>query len=102
MTPRTETVVVSTLLSDPPPPVVTGPVAESLVRALHLVDRPRDVKAERDYADSVAAGYVTLPAGCSIPTPLPSADELNTVWSELQAHPLDRARFRALFSGGAK
>ncbi|MGH3585034.1 MAG: hypothetical protein ACRDQ0_01820 [Pseudonocardia sp.] len=49
MTPRTETVVVSTLLSDPPP-VITGVVAESLIRSLHLVDP--------DYQDTVAAGYV--------------------------------------------
>ncbi|MFD5875649.1 hypothetical protein [Streptomyces sp. NPDC060322] len=49
MTPRTETVVVSTLLSDPPP-VITGLVAESLIRSLHLGDP--------DYEDTVAAGYV--------------------------------------------
>lgn len=82
MTPRTETVAVSHYLADTP--VITGAVAVSLIRSLRL-DRPRDLKAERDYADSVAAGYVTLPAGCSIPKPdpLPTADELNTIWAEL-------------------
>ncbi|MFJ3084650.1 hypothetical protein ACIPJG_33540 [Streptomyces halstedii] len=49
MTPRTETVVVSHLLSDPPP-TITGPVATSILRSLHLVDP--------DYADTVASGYV--------------------------------------------
>lgn len=49
MTPRTETVVVSSLLTDPPP-VITGLVAESLIRSLHLVDP--------DYADTEASGYV--------------------------------------------
>ncbi|MFE0692841.1 hypothetical protein [Streptomyces sp. NPDC058869] len=82
MTPRTETVAVSHYLCDTP--VITGPVANTLVRSLHL-DRPRDLKAERDYADSVAAGYVTLPAGCSIPKPAPllTADDLNNLWAEL-------------------
>lgn len=82
MTPRTETVTVSHYLCDTP--VITGPVADTLVRSLHL-DRTRDLKAERDYADSVAAGYVTLPAGCSIPkpAPLPTADDLNNRWAEL-------------------
>lgn len=80
MTPRTQTAVISSLLSDPPP-VVTGPVAESLVRSLHLVDRPRDLKVERNYADSVASGYVSLPAGYSIPAPEPTADELNSRWA---------------------
>ena len=100
MTPRTETVAVSHLLCDDAPPVITGPVAEALVRSLHLVDRPRDMKAERDYADSVTAGYVTLPVGCSIPKPepLPSADELNTVWSELASNPLDGGFSRCLNS----
>ena len=49
MTPRTETVVVSTLLSDPPP-VITGLVAHSIVRTLRLVDP--------DYQDTVDSGYV--------------------------------------------
>ncbi|WP_329616407.1 hypothetical protein OG209_05500 [Streptomyces sp. NBC_01383] len=49
MTPRTETAVVSHLLSDPPP-VITGLVATSIVRSLHLVDL--------DYQDTVDAGYV--------------------------------------------
>lgn len=44
---RTEAVV-SALLSDPPP-TITGPVAQSLVRALDL---------DPGYADTVAAGYV--------------------------------------------
>ncbi|WP_030917484.1 hypothetical protein [Streptomyces sp. NRRL B-24720] len=48
MTPRTETVIVSTLLSDPPP-VITGPVAQSIVRALGL---------DPNYADSLARGFV--------------------------------------------
>jgi hypothetical protein len=48
MTPRTETVIVSTLLSDPPP-VITGPVAQSIVRSLGL---------DLDYADSLARGFV--------------------------------------------
>lgn len=48
MTPRTETVVVSTLLSDPPP-VITGPVATSIVRSLGL---------DPNYADSHARGFV--------------------------------------------
>ncbi|WP_406325869.1 hypothetical protein OG784_13055 [Streptomyces sp. NBC_01617] len=48
MTPRTETVVVSTLLSDPPP-VITGPIATALVRSLDL---------DPNYADSVACGFV--------------------------------------------
>lgn len=37
MTPRTETVAVS--------PVITGPVADTLVRSLHL-DRPRGLNAQ--------------------------------------------------------
>ncbi|WP_089117055.1 hypothetical protein [Streptomyces sp. SS07] len=88
MTPRTETVAVSHYLCDTP--VITGPVADTLVRSLHL-DRPRDLNAERNYADSVAAGYVTLPAGCSIPgpEPVPTAHELNSIWAELAPNPLD-------------
>ncbi|MCQ1575457.1 hypothetical protein [Streptomyces parvus] len=86
MTPRTETVAVSHYLCDTP--VITGPVANTLVRSLHL-DRPRDLKAEQNYADSVAAGYVTLPAGCSIPGPEPTAHELNSIWAELAPNPLD-------------
>ncbi|NEB42339.1 hypothetical protein [Streptomyces sp. SID14515] len=49
MTPRTETVTVSHLLCDAPP-VITGEVANTLVRSLRLVDR--------DYQDTVDAGYV--------------------------------------------
>ncbi|MEU0355699.1 hypothetical protein [Streptomyces cyaneofuscatus] len=49
MTPRTETVTVSHLLCDAPP-LITGPVATSIVRSLNLVDR--------DYQDTVDAGYV--------------------------------------------
>ncbi|WP_097982861.1 hypothetical protein [Streptomyces sp. f150] len=86
MTPRTETVAVSHYLCDTP--VITGPVADTLVRSLRL-DRPRNLKAERDYAASVDAGYVTLPAGCSIPGPEPTAHELNSIWAELAPHPLD-------------
>ncbi|WP_405461512.1 hypothetical protein OG786_29055 [Streptomyces sp. NBC_00101] len=48
MTPRTETVVVSTLLTNPPARI-TGPVATPLIRSLGL---------DRDYEDTVAAGYV--------------------------------------------
>lgn len=82
MTPRTETVAVSHYLCDTP--VITGPVANTLIRSLRL-DRPRDLNAERDYADSVTSGYVTLPAGFSIPgpEPVPTADELNSIWAEL-------------------
>ncbi|MFD5208477.1 hypothetical protein ACFWNF_16305 [Streptomyces anulatus] len=83
MTPRTETAAVSHYLVDTP--VITGPVADTLVRSLHL--RPRDLKAERDYADSVTSGYVTLPAGCSIPGPEPTADELNRMWADLAPIP---------------
>ncbi|MFJ7525201.1 hypothetical protein ACIQ1S_09760 [Streptomyces griseus] len=88
MTPRTETVAVAHYLAVSP--VITGPVADTLVRSLHL-DRPRDLKAERDYRDSVAAGYITLPADCSIPKPdpVPTAHELNAIWAELAPHPLD-------------
>ncbi|MFI1525433.1 hypothetical protein [Streptomyces griseus] len=86
MTPRTETVAVAHYLVDTP--VITGPVADTLVRSLHL-DRPRDLNAERDYRDSVAAGYVTLPAGCSIPGPESTAHDLNSVWAELTPSPLD-------------
>lgn len=77
-----ETVTVSHYLCDTP--VITGPVANTLIRSLHL-DRPRDLNAERDYADSVTSGYVTLPAGCSIPRPdpVPTADELNRMWADL-------------------
>ena len=49
MTPRTETVVLSSILSDPPP-TITGPVAESVIRSLRLRDP--------DYEATVAAGYV--------------------------------------------
>lgn len=89
MTPRTETVAISHLLCDDAPPVITGPVATSLVHSLHLVDRPRDLRAERNYADS--ADYTSLPDGCSIPKPkpLPTADELNSIWADLAPSPLD-------------
>lgn len=50
MTPRTETVAVSHLLCDDAPPLITGAVANTLVRSLRLVDP--------DYQDTVAAGYV--------------------------------------------
>ncbi|MCX4605413.1 hypothetical protein OG402_33650 [Streptomyces anulatus] len=100
MTPRTETVAVSHYLCDSP--VITGPVADTLVRSLHL-DRPRDLKAERDYADSVTSGYVTLPAGCAIPGPAPTADELNSIWAELATNPLDgcQSALRGFQMGGA-
>lgn len=105
MTPRTETVAVSHLLCDDAPPVITGPVADTLVRSLKLTDRPRDLKAERDYADSKARGFVPPhPDGCSIPEPdpLPTAHELNSVWAELAPNPLDG--FQSVlrgFRGGA-
>ena len=102
MTPRTVTVAMSHLLCDDAPPVITGPVAESLIRSLRLIDRPRDLKAERDYADSEASGYISLPAGCSIPKPEPTADELNVLWSELNPSPLDRSAFRAITAGGTQ
>ncbi|MET4670750.1 hypothetical protein [Streptomyces sp. PvR018] len=86
MTPRTETVAVSHLLCDDAPPVITGAVADTLVRSLRL-DRPRDLNAERNYADSVTSGYVSLPAGCSIPGPEPTADELNRLWADLAPTP---------------
>lgn len=102
MTPRTETVAVSHYLCDSP--VITGPVADTLVRSLRL-DRPRDLKAERDYADTVTAGYVTFPAGCSIPgpDPLPTADELNSIWAELAPNLLDGCQsvLRSFQMGGA-
>lgn len=88
MTPRTETVTVSHYLCDTP--VITGEVADTLVRSLRL-DRPRDLKAERDYAATEDEGYINLPAGCSIPKPdpVPTADELNSIWAELAPSPLD-------------
>ncbi|MEU0979104.1 hypothetical protein ABZ488_07775 [Streptomyces griseus] len=88
MTSRTETVAVSHYLVDTP--VITGPFADTLVRSLHL-DRPRDLKAERDYAATEDEGYITLPADCSIPkpAPVPTAHELNAIWAELAPHPLD-------------
>lgn len=86
MTPRTETVAVSHLLCDDAPPLITGVVADTLVRSLRL-DRPRDLNAERDYADSVTSGYVSLPVGCSIPGPEPTADELNRLWADLAPAP---------------
>ncbi|MFE7237257.1 hypothetical protein [Streptomyces sp. NPDC057580] len=49
MTPRTDIVTVSHLLSDPPP-VITGPVATSIVRSLRLIDP--------NYQATVDAGYV--------------------------------------------
>lgn len=101
MTPRTETVTVSHYLCDTP--VITGAVADTLVRSLRL-DRPRDLKAERDYADSVTSGYVTLPAGCSIPKPVPTADELNSIWADLSPTPLDgfQSILRSSQKGGAR
>lgn len=48
MTPRTETVTVSHLLSDAPP-LITGPIAQSLIRSLNL---------DPDYKATVDAGYV--------------------------------------------
>ncbi|MGY4931613.1 hypothetical protein ACWD7T_10910 [Streptomyces sp. 900116325] len=83
MTPRTATVTSELLTALP---AAAGPL---LLRSLGLVDRPRDLKAERDYADSVAHGYITLPAGCSIPTPEPTAEQLNRVWDDLAPCPLD-------------
>lgn len=82
MTPRTETVAVSHYLCDTP--VITGPVADTLVRSLRL-DRPRDLKAERDYAATEDEGYINLPAGCSIrkPDTVPTADDLNDLWAEI-------------------
>lgn len=104
MTPRTETVAVSHLLCDAPP-VITGAVAVSLVRSLRL-DRPRDLKAERDYADTETEGYISLPAGYSIrkPDPLPTADELNSIWAELAPNPLDGSQsiLRSFQKGGAR
>ncbi|MFJ8871042.1 hypothetical protein ACIRD6_35485 [Streptomyces sp. NPDC102473] len=50
MTPRTETVAISHLLCDDAPPVITGPVAESLIRSLRLIDP--------DFQDTEASGYV--------------------------------------------
>ncbi|MEU0098184.1 hypothetical protein [Streptomyces sp. NPDC006267] len=104
MTPRTETVTVSHYLCDTPP-LITGPVANTIIRSLRL-DRPRDLKAERDYADTVTSGYVTLPADCSIPRPdpVPTADELNSIWAELAPNPLDGAQsiLRNLQKDGAR
>lgn len=57
MTRRTTTAVVSELLSDLPdaPPEARDQIAPQLLRALGLTKR------ERDYADTVAAGYVETP-----------------------------------------
>ncbi|WP_326739094.1 hypothetical protein [Streptomyces sp. NBC_01022] len=68
----------------------------ALVRSLGLVERPRDLKAERDYADSVASGYVTLPADCSIPAPEPTPELLNSIWDDLAPCPLDGGLTRLL------
>ncbi|MFJ9985371.1 hypothetical protein ACIQUD_15285 [Streptomyces globisporus] len=102
MTPRTETVAVSHYLCDTP--VITGPVADTLVRSLQL-DRPRDLKAEQDYAATEDEGYITLPADCSIPKPdpaptAPTAHELNSIWAELAPTPLDGFATR-IGKGGA-
>ncbi|MDQ0792056.1 hypothetical protein [Streptomyces sp. B1I3] len=94
---RPEVTVTSELLNVlPEAPVEAREIAEPLLlRGLGLIDRPRDLKAERDYADSVDAGYVALPAGCSIPQPTPqpiptpTADELNSIWAELAPNPMD-------------
>lgn len=81
----------------PDAPAETRNAAGSaLVRSLGLVERPRDPKAERDYADSVASGYVTLPAGCSIPAPEPTAELLNSIWDGLAPCPLDGGLTRLL------
>ncbi|MGW1696498.1 hypothetical protein [Streptomyces sp. NPDC002399] len=57
MTLRTTTAVVSELLTDLPaaPAETRDLVAPQLLRALELT------KAERDYKDTVAAGYVETP-----------------------------------------
>ncbi|MGW2594835.1 hypothetical protein ACWCXC_31845 [Streptomyces sp. NPDC001515] len=68
----------------------------ALVRSLGLVDRPRDLKAERDYADSVASGYVTLPAGCAIRPPEPTPEQLNSIWDDLAPDPLGGGLTRLL------
>lgn len=68
----------------------------ALVRSLGLVNRPRDLRAERNYADSVDSGYVTLPAGCSIPAPEPTPELLNSVWEDLAPSPLDGGLTRLL------
>ncbi|TXS48902.1 hypothetical protein [Streptomyces sp. OR43] len=73
----------------------------ALVRSLGLVDRPRDLKAERDYADSVASGYVSLPAGCSIPAPEPTPELLNSIWDDLAPCPLDGGLTRFLDEAAA-
>ncbi|MFF1843102.1 hypothetical protein ACFVW9_15315 [Streptomyces sp. NPDC058217] len=55
---RTTTAVVSELLSDLPdaPPATRAQIAPQLLRALGLT------KEQRDYQDTVAAGYVETPA----------------------------------------
>ena len=97
---RPVTTVMSELLTalhDAPPEArdLAGPL---LLRGLGLVERPRDLKAERDYADTADAGYITLPAGCAIPArgPMPTTDDLNSIWAELAPSPLDGGRARLL------
>ncbi|WP_327335934.1 hypothetical protein OG384_04665 [Streptomyces sp. NBC_01324] len=68
----------------------------ALVRSLGLVARPRDLRAERDYADSVASGHVSFAAGCSIPAPEPTPELLNSIWDELAPCPLDGGLTRLL------
>lgn len=95
---RPVTTVQSVLLGVlPDAPVEAQQAAGSaLVRSLGLVDRPRDLKAERDYADSVASRYVTLPAGCSIRPPEPTPELLNGAWDDLAPSPLDGGLTRLL------
>lgn len=95
---RSVTTVQSVLLGVLPdaPHEAQQAAGSALVRSLGLVERPRDLKAERDYADSVASGYVTLPAGCSIPTPEPTAEVLNSIWDDLAPRPLDGGLTRLL------
>lgn len=90
MSPRTATVTSELLTALP---AAAQPL---LLRGLGLVERPRDLKAERDYADTVAHRYVTLPAGCSIPAPEPTAEQLNSVWDDLAPSPLDGGLARLL------
>lgn len=94
---RPVTTVQSVLLGVLPdaPAEAQQAAGSALVRSLGLT-RPRDLKAERDYADSVASGYVTLPAGCSIPAPEPTADVLNSIWDDLAPCPLDGGLTRLL------
>lgn len=94
---RPVTTVQSVLLGVLPdvPAEARNAAGAALVRSLGLA-RPRDLRAERDYADSVTSGYVTLPAGCSIPAPEPTSEELNSIWDELAPCPLDGGLTRLL------